>query len=175
MLAVILFLGLWVVLGLGALFIAIRGGIGGVRATLQTQSRGGRKTAGTAFAILYVGFGIALPIALVSGNHANASAQIGGIKLTAGEKSGRELFGEHCGVCHTLAGANAVGKVGPNLDTLKPPQSLVLNTILNGCLQNPPANSPETCLGQGTMPSEIVEGKDAQNVADFVAKVAGKE
>ena len=175
MLAIILFLGLWVVLGLGAFFIAIRGGIGGVRATLQTQSRSGRKTAGVIFAILYAGLGIALPYALLTGNHAKASAQIGGIKLSAADKRGRELFGEHCGVCHLLSAASAVGKVGPNLDTLKPPASLVLNTIANGCVQNPPANSPQTCLGQGTMPSQIVEGKDAQDVAAFVAKVAGKE
>ena len=40
-------------------------------------------------------------------------------------------------VCHTLSAANAVGKVGPNLDTLKPPYGLVLNTINNGCLQDP--------------------------------------
>jgi mono/diheme cytochrome c family protein len=174
-LAVILFLGFWVVLGLALFFIAIRGGLGGARAALQTQSRGGRKAVGIIFAIVYVGFGIALPVAFLSGNHAKASAQIGGIKLNAAEKHGRELFGENCAVCHTLAGANAVGKVGPNLDSLKPPESLVLNTIANGCVQNPPPNSPETCLGQGTMPSQLVQGKDAQDVAEFVAKVAGKE
>ena len=116
-----------------------------------------------------------MPVALLTGNHANASSQIGGIKLTVPEKRGRELFGEHCSVCHTLAGANAIGKVGPNLDTLQPPVSLVIHTLAYGCLQNPPANDPQTCLGQGTMPADIVEGKDAQDVAQFVAKVAGKE
>ena len=64
-------------------------------------------------------------------------------------EGGRELFGEHCGVCHTLAAANAIGKVGPNLDTLQPPASLVLNTIDNGCLPNAPSGSAEHCLGQG--------------------------
>lgn len=175
MLGVILFLGFWVVLGLGLFFVAIRGGLGGARATLQTQSRGGRRVAGTIFAILYVGFGVALPIVLLTGNRASASRQIGGLTLTANEKRGRELFGDHCGVCHTLAGANAVGAVGPNLDMLKPPAQLVANTIANGCLQNPPPSSPQTCLGQGVMPADLVEGKDAQNVADFVARVAGKE
>ena len=61
------------------------------------------------------------------------------------------------------------------LDTLKPPASLVLNTINNGCLQNPPPGSQQSCLGQGTMPAKIVQGKDAKDVANFVAKVAGKE
>jgi mono/diheme cytochrome c family protein len=174
-LAVIVFIGFWVLLGLGLFFIAARGGPGGARAALQSQSRGGRKAAWAIFAILYLGFGVGLPIAFLTGNHANASGQIGGIKLNAAEMRGRDLFGEHCGVCHTLAGANAVGKVGPNLDTLMPPVSLVENTIANGCLQAPPPKSPQTCLGQGTMPPDLVEGQDATDVAKFVAKVAGKE
>jgi mono/diheme cytochrome c family protein len=174
-LATILFLALWVVLALGLFFLAIRGGLGGARATLQTQTRGGRKAFLTIFAILYIGFGVAIPIAFLTGNRARASYQFAGIKLTAAEQRGRTLFGAHCGVCHTLLAANAVGKVGPNLDQLQPPAQLVANTIANGCLQNPPANSPQTCLGQGTMPPDLVEGKDAQDVADFVARVAGKE
>jgi mono/diheme cytochrome c family protein len=174
-LPVVLFIAFWVVMALGLFFIAARGGIGGARATLQSQTRGGRKVAATIFAIVYVGFGVAIPVALLTGNHANANAQIGGIKLTAAEKRGRELFGQYCAVCHTLAAANADGKVGPNLDQLKPPESLVLRTINNGCLQNAGGNSPQACLGYGNMPSAIVQGKDAQDVAAFVAKVAGKE
>ncbi len=175
MLATIIFLAFWVVLALGLFFVAIRGGLGGARATLQTQSRGGRKALGFIFAVIYIGFGAAIPLAFLTGNHANASSKVGGIRLTAAEKRGRELFGQDCGVCHTLAAANAVGKVGPNLDTLQPPASLVLNTINNGCLQNPPNSSPAACLGFGTMPAQLVEGKDAQDVANFVARVAGKE
>jgi mono/diheme cytochrome c family protein len=109
------------------------------------------------------------------GNHANANAQVGGIKLTPGEKIGRELFGEHCGVCHTLAAANAAGKVGPNLDLLKPSESIVLHTIVNGCLPNGSASSGEACLSQGVMPANVVQGRQAQQVAAFVAKVAGNE
>jgi hypothetical protein len=174
-LATVLFLALWVVLGLALFFVAVRGGLGGARDTLQTQTRAGRKVAWTILAIVYVGFGVVLPFAMLSGNRASANNQIGGIRLTAADKRGRELFGEHCGVCHTLAGANAVGKVGPNLDILRPPSELVMSTIANGCLQNPPANSQQSCLGQGNMPSDLVEGRDAQNVANFVAKVAGRE
>ena len=175
MLGVILFVAFWVVLAFGLFFVAVRGGLGGARATLQSQSRGGRKAAGTIFAILYAGFGVALPLAILLGNHAKANQQIGGIKLTAAEKRGRELFGEHCGVCHTLDAASANGKIGPNLDTLKPPMSLVLHTINYGCLPNAPTSSPQTCLGQGVMPANVVEGRDATDVSDFVAKVAGKE
>ena len=175
MLGVALFVAFWVVLAFGLFFVAVRGGLGGARATIQKQSRGANRAVGTVFAILLLGFGVALPVALLTGNHANASAQVGGLKLTAGEKVGRELFGSHCGVCHTLAGANAIGKVGPNLDMLKPPASLVLHTIENGCLPNASSGSPEQCLGQGVMPANVVEGRDAQNVSAFVARVAGTE
>ncbi len=175
MLAVILFIGFWVVLGLGVFFIAIRGGMGGARAALHTRSRTGAGVLRLLFAIAYVGFGIGLPAALLTGNHANASAQVGGIRLTQAEKTGRALFGEHCAVCHTLAAANAIGKVGPNLDQLAAPQNLILKTINNGCLQNASTSSTQQCLGQGTMPAQIIQGRQADEVAAFVARVAGKE
>jgi mono/diheme cytochrome c family protein len=175
MLATVLFIAFWVLLAFGLVFVAARGGLGGARETLQTQSRPGRKVVGVLFAVLYIGFGVALPIAFLTGNHANASSQVAGARLTKDEKRGRQLFGQVCGMCHTLAEANAVGKVGPNLDQLKPPYSLVINTINNGCLQNAPANSSEQCLGQGVMPAQLLQSRDAENVARFVAKVAGRE
>jgi mono/diheme cytochrome c family protein len=171
-----LFVAFWVLLGLVVFFIAVRGGIGGARATLQSQTRGARKASTLIFLVLYVGFGVAIPLGFLIGNKDNASAQVGGIKLNAAEKKGRELFGQRCGVCHTLAAANAVGKVGPNLDVIKPSETLVLHTITYGCLQDPPTpTAPTNCLGQGTMPAAIISGTEAQDVAQFVAKVAGKE
>jgi mono/diheme cytochrome c family protein len=174
-LAVILFIAFWVILALSLFFIAIRGGIGGARATLHSQGRVGRAAMNSMFVFVFVGFGVVAPIAILTGNHANASAQVGGLKLTKPEKTGRMLFGEHCGVCHTLAAANAIGKVGPNLDQIQPAVSLVLKTINNGCLQNAPSTSQLSCLGYGTMPSGILQGTDATDVAQFVARVAGKE
>jgi hypothetical protein len=45
-----------------------------------------------------------------------------------------------------------------------------------GCLQNPaPDESAENCLGNGTMPAQILTGQAADNVSKFVAAVAGKE
>ena len=176
MLGTWLFVAFWALLGLGVFFIAVRGGLGGARATLQSQSRGARKTSTAIFLIIYVGFGVAIPLVFLIGNKDRASAQVSGIKLNAAEKRGRELFGQRCGVCHTLAAASAIGKVGPNLDQIKPSQSLVLHTITYGCLQDPPSpSSPTNCLGQGTMPAAIIAGVQAQDVAQFVAKVAGKE
>lgn len=176
MLGTWLFVAFWVVLGLGVFFIAVRGGPAGARATFQAQTPGARRAAKWIFVVLYVGFGIAMPAGFLVGNHANANAQVGGIRLTADEKAGREIFGFRCGVCHTLAAANATGKVGPNLDTIKPSESLVLHTIQYGCLQSPPSpTAPTNCLGQGNMPAGIVQGRQAQDVAKFVAAVAGKE
>ena len=173
-LGVFLFAAFWVVLGLGLFSVAVRGGgrgAGDRAARLMVRSR----TASFLFVFIYAVFGVAIPLIFLIGNHANASGQVGGYQLSAAQKSGRELFAQHCGVCHTLAAANAVGKVGPNLDLLQPTAGLVLRTIQDGCLQNAVANSPETCLGYGTMPANLVEGKDATDIASFVARVAGKE
>jgi hypothetical protein len=157
-----LFIAFWLILGLGTFFFAMSGGIRGARTTLRGRS-GGSHAATFAFLVVFGGFGLAIPIALLSGNHANASSQFDGVKLTVGDKQGRILFGQHCAICHTLAAANAVGKVGLDLDALQPPKSLVLTTIQNGL-----------SIGHGTMPQGIVVGKEATDVADFVSKVAGK-
>jgi hypothetical protein len=138
------------------------------------DGRGSNTIVAVVFVFVTLGLGIALPLIILHGNHANASKQVGGVKLTAEARSGRILFGEHCAVCHTMVAANAIGKVGPDLDTLKPPKSLVLHTIANGCLPNATvSDESEACLGQGVMPSEVVTGKDAQDVASFVAEAAG--
>ena len=171
MLAVFLFAAFWVVLGLGVFFLGVR------RPGRAGQEPGyrGRRMLGLVLVVVFVGFGIVLPVVFELGNRNNANGQVGGIQLTPAQQRGRELFGEHCGLCHTLAGANAVGKVGPNLDVIQPTEQLVLHTIANGCLQNPPSGSQEACLGEGTMPADVVQGVDATDVAQFVAKVAGNE
>jgi mono/diheme cytochrome c family protein len=172
-LAVLLFAAFWVILGIGVFLIGTRTGRGA--AAGKEPGWRGRRTLGVVLVIVFVGFGIVLPVVFELGNRNNANAQVGGSELTQAEKRGRELFGEHCGLCHTLAAANAVGKVGPNLDVIQPTEALVLHTIANGCLQNPPSGSQEACLGEGTMPADIVQGVDATDVAQFVAKVAGNE
>jgi cytochrome c6 len=75
---------------------------------------------------------------------------------------GKQIFTQNCGTCHTLADAGTAGKVGPNLDQIKPDKALVLSAIKNGG------------LGSGTMPANIVTGKDADAVATYVSTVAGK-
>jgi mono/diheme cytochrome c family protein len=73
---------------------------------------------------------------------------------------GGQLFVEKCGSCHTLAAAGTDGRVGPNLDTLRPSKENVLTAIHNG---------------PGVMPSGLVQGADAQAVAKFVSENAGKK
>jgi mono/diheme cytochrome c family protein len=174
-LAVAAFVAFWVLVAFGLVFLAVRGGVGGARRVVHRQTHGANRVALAGFAFVTIAFGVALPLLVLTGNHSNASAQVGGVKLTAAERTGRELFGQHCGVCHTLAASNSIGKVGPNLDILKPAQTIVLHTINNGCLPNPPTGSAEACLGEGVMPADVVEGRAAQDVAAFVAKVAGNE
>ena len=83
---------------------------------------------------------------------------------TADVENGRILFIERCGTCHTLAEAGTTATVGPNLDDLRPPQSLVLNAIAQG-----------RARGVGRMPAALLQGQDAQDVAAYVSKVAGRQ
>ncbi len=165
MLATAAFLAFWIVLGLALFFVASRGGPRGARATLQSQSRGGRRTAMVLFVIFYAAVGVAVPVLLLVGNHDSASARINGtsITLSAQALKGREIFGLRCASCHTLAAAHADGKVGPNLDQLQPPKALVADAVEQGRLR-----------GSGTMPALLVQGPEVQQVAAFVSEVAGK-
>jgi Cytochrome c len=161
-------------LSAGIAWGASRGRLGGVADAMETQSRTGRRIVNVILVCTYVAFGVAIPIIFLVGNRDRASAQVGGVTLNSAEKQGRLLFGQHCAICHTLDAAAAVGKTGPNLDELQPSASLVVHTIQYGCLQHPAvATSGTNCLGYGTMPPDIVEGREAQEVAAFVSKVAG--
>jgi mono/diheme cytochrome c family protein len=45
---------------------------------------------------------------------------------------GAALFTSNCAGCHTLKAANATGTVGPNLDSLKPSDAVVVKQVTNG-------------------------------------------
>lgn len=162
--AALLFIGAWVLLGLAVLFIAMAGGPRGARRALYGPGKGARRTTAIVVTIVFVGMGIAVPAAVIAGNEDDDQAGRARIDLNANQERGRQLFGEVCQQCHTLAAANAVGKTGPDLDRLKPPKSLVLDAIVNGRVR-----------GAGTMPAGLYTGQDAEDVADFVAAVAGRE
>jgi hypothetical protein len=160
----ILFIILWVGIGLTLFTLALFGGVRGTRErVLQTQTRRGRRLMLVVLTVAYVGFGILIPTVVVANNEEGVPTPTG-MELNDDQRNGRELFGQWCSQCHVLKSANAVGRVGPNLDVLRPPRSLVLNAIQQGRAQ-----------GNGRMPAELLQGQDAQDVADFVAATAGQE
>lgn len=162
--AALLFIGAWVLLGLIVFFIAMSGGPRGAREALYGQGRGTRRTVGLLLTLVFVGMGIAVPAIVIAGNHRTEHAGAARVTLTASQKHGRELFGQVCQQCHILAASDAVGQVGPNLDELKPPKALILDAVVNGRQR-----------GAGTMPAGLYTGTDAQDVASYVAAVAGKQ
>jgi mono/diheme cytochrome c family protein len=162
LLALVLF---FVVLGLGVLFVAGSGGPGGARRRIQTQSRSGRAFAVGAFLVALLVLGVAIPAAVIATVKNRDSIPEAGVNhLTDLEKRGRELFGQRCANCHTLPAAGAYAKVGPNLAELRPPKALVLDAIHNG-----------RANGNGQMAADLVEGEDAEAVAEFVAVVGGQD
>jgi mono/diheme cytochrome c family protein len=49
-----------------------------------------------------------------------------------GGGGGQKLFVDNCGNCHTMAAAGASGKVGPDMDQLRPGPDLVNAQVTNG-------------------------------------------
>jgi cytochrome c551 len=117
--------------------------------------------------VLVLLLGVLVPALVIAAGKDSKDAP-GGVQLTAAEEAGRDVFAQRCATCHTLAAANAVGKVGPNLDQLvggldpKGQKPFILSAIKQGRAQ-----------GRGQMPAALVDGQDAQDVAAFVAAVAG--
>jgi mono/diheme cytochrome c family protein len=159
------FVLVFVGLALATVVIAFSRGRGGLGGLMHSQTRGSRRFATFLFFLALLGLGVAVPawvIASVRNRDDAPAAQISG--LTAAEVHGQALFGRRCGLCHTLKAANAVARVGPNLDQLAPNEKLVLNAIKNG-----------RSNGNGQMPAQIYTGEDAADVAKFVAKSVGQE
>lgn len=161
----------FVALGALVLFFAFGGGARGAREQLHAgQSRTGRRVASVVVAVVVVGFGVAIPgLVIAHNNDSQSKNATGGLELSAFQQHGRELFAKNCSTCHTLAAASAVGKVGPNLDTLaslsneKASRALVIDAVKNG-----------RARGMGQMPAELLSGEDLQQVASFVAVAHGR-
>ena len=86
------------------------------------------------------------------------------------DHAGAELFSTHCAGCHTLSAAGTQGSgnrgertQGPNLNQREESQADVLYAIQNGGFSG------------AIMPQNILVGKEAEQVADFVAKYAGEQ
>jgi mono/diheme cytochrome c family protein len=128
------------------------------------------KHAVTLGVVLAFVFGLVVPALVLTSNGDSKASTYNGVHLTAQETKGRELFAHACNVCHTLAAVDSVARIGPNLDirvgdevtTPAARRALVLTTIREG-----------RALGRGNMPALLYQGKEAEDVADFVAAVAG--
>jgi len=164
MIAAVIFVLAFLLLGLGVLVFAFSGRTGGRARRGGGPSRASRRFVGVMVAIVILALGVAVPLAIGLVNRDDhATNAPGGVELNAAQTNGRAVFGKYCATCHTLKASNAVGKVGPNLDVLHPPKGLILDAIAKG-----------RARGQGQMPAGLVDGQDAQDVAAYVAAVAGR-
>ena len=78
-------------------------------------------------------------------------------------KSARELFGHACGACHVLRAAGVDPIVGVDLDRVRPrlTAARVRQQIRTGTLDS-------------AMPAGLLQGRDAERVSRYVARVAGR-
>jgi cbb3-type cytochrome c oxidase subunit III len=104
-------------------------------------------------------------------------AGTGGISSGGDTVRGEELFKQECGSCHTLTAAGTAGIVGPNLDDAFAPdraqgfEESSIQQLVAGQIKFP-VTSPST--GAPGMPADLVTGDDVDDVAAYVASVAGK-
>jgi mono/diheme cytochrome c family protein len=97
------------------------------------------------------------------------------VQVESQDEAAKELFAGSCGRCHTLAAAGTEGVVGPDLD------ALLVTGGINSAQQYDGIGTRVmqaiTCGLQGNigqMPRGILEGENAQDVAQFVAAYAGQ-
>jgi cbb3-type cytochrome c oxidase subunit III len=102
-----------------------------------------------------------------------------GLPESGNTSNGKTLFtGEgQCGSCHTLADAGTRGQIGPNLDDafVQSRRDGIGEETIASVVRNQiayPVVDPST--GAPGMPANLVTGQDADDVALYVASVAGK-
>jgi mono/diheme cytochrome c family protein len=93
---------------------------------------------------------------------------------------GRALFLQNCGTCHTLAEAGSSADVGPDLDAsfAQARSDGMDSDTVEGVVQQQISNPREIEEGVPNyssifMPADLVVGQDAEDVAAYVASVAG--
>jgi mono/diheme cytochrome c family protein len=86
-------------------------------------------------------------------------------------QGGKDLFVTNCGACHTLAKAGTDGVIGPNLDDLLAPPSA---SAPDPSTIKPRVLSAINSGVGGRMPKGVLAGQQADQVANFVAQVAGQ-
>lgn len=76
------------------------------------------------------------------------------------DPAARTLFVDSCGSCHALSDAETTGTIGPSLDDTEMDAAAVEAQIING---------------GGAMPAGLLQGEEAEAVAEYVAAAAGAE
>jgi uncharacterized cupredoxin-like copper-binding protein len=91
---------------------------------------------------------------------------------TANLVTGKQLFVQKCGACHTLSHAATTGVVGPNLDDafLQDRADGIKGSAIQGLIDYW-IRYPDT---QGVMPAMLFKGQQAQDVAAYVGAVASR-
>ena len=102
---------------------------------------------------------------------------VGYTKESSGDRiRGKELFKQGCGSCHTLADAGTTGTIGPNLDyafVQSRIDGLGDDTIVQVVRDQMAYAVTKPSTGAPGMPRDIFTGQDADDVATYVATVAG--
>src|SRR5829696_4327166 len=118
-----------------------------------------------------------LAFALVAGTLASCGSEKINLdsqdQANARVEQGAQLFANRCSGCHTLSEAGAQGSAfnvhhrervdGPNFNVRPVDRDSVLYAIRNGGFSG------------AIMPENIVVGEEAEAVADFLSKYAGRE
>jgi mono/diheme cytochrome c family protein len=114
--------------------------------------------------------------------------------LAAGDgngRTGKALFKQHCGACHTMQDADTTGSDlpigGPNLDDVfgivrdQGFDESTIRDVVRGQIAYPETErlqySDDFTKVEETagMPADLVTGQDAEDVAEYVATCAGTE
>ena len=120
----------------------------------------------------------AAALAVVSLAATGCGSGVGTVAAGNADKAhGKQLFQDNCASCHTLAEAKAQGKIGPDLDASFRPdrkQGFEESTIRQVVADQ--IRFPGNYGTEGpTMPKNLVKGSDVDDVAAYVAYVAGQK
>ncbi|PYP39614.1 MAG: hypothetical protein DMD43_10485, partial [Gemmatimonadetes bacterium] len=99
-----------------------------------------------------------------------------GVAQNGSVDRGRQLFTSKCATCHSLKDAGSTAQIGPNLDAAfaqaraAGEDSDTIAGVVKAQVENP---RPSNGNASVSMPAGLVGGKDLEDVASYVASVAG--
>lgn len=83
-------------------------------------------------------------------------------KVVGDPARGEHFFSEYCSSCHTLKAAGATGRIGPNLDKLKPSYARVVKQVTN------PRGAESLPPSMLTFGPDTFTASDIRDIAAFV-------